>query len=79
MTYSEIVPVTSLNGVLFNIWGRDSTVHFDLSVECDNPADVTTPDGQKYHGHLEHPEGVDTCMARIIEIKAIIEAGVLLA
>ena len=73
--YSQTEFQASPSGVSFGIWGRDSGLHFDLSVECESKDDITTDDGKKYHGHLEHPIDDADCASRIEEIITAIKQG----
>ena len=73
--FSRTETQVSPGGVEFVIWGRDSGVHFDVSVECSDASYIASADGQKYHGHCEHPEDQADCDDRVTEIKASIAIG----
>jgi len=80
MIYEHMSFVSSPNGVPFCVRGRDSGIHFDLSVECspdtgDNTDYTVTEDYAKYNGHNEHPADESACESRLAEIVAAIASG----
>ena len=72
------------DGALCQIWGRNSSVHCEVSVVCVNEDDVVitepTEIQQKYHGYLVHcdpdcPYGTGGPECNYNAIKAKLEAG----
>ena len=66
---------TTPTGTEFKIWGRDSGIHFDCTVDAVLPYDENNADHVKYHRHKEHPADQDACDTCCNTLKTKIEAG----